>query len=155
MLCAMADEPIVFSRAEAPISVRSRSQGTRAQGTRAQGTQAQGTHALASRTEARDTRIRFDRLELTRILNLYGRMVAAGEGRDYAIDFCDDAAVFSIFRRTSEMALYRVEKRPKLKDRQGQYAVVAAGGQVLKRGHELVNVLHVLERKLFKAVASQ
>jgi hypothetical protein len=134
----MVDEPIVFSRAEAPISVRSSSAGT--------------YEAGASRSEIR---IRFDRLELTRILNIYGRMVAAGEWRDYAIDFCDDAAVFSIFRRTSEMALYRVEKRPKLKDRQGQYAVIAAGGQVLKRGHDLVNVLRVLERKLLKTVASR
>jgi len=98
-------------------------------------------------------RVRFDRFELNRILNLYGRMVSAGEWRDYAIDFLDDAAVFSVFRRTSEMPLYRIEKRPKLKDRQGQYAIVAAHGLVLKRGHELAGVLRVLEKKLIKALA--
>lgn len=77
-------------------------------------------------------------------------MVLVGEWRDYAIDFHDEAAVFSVFRRTSEMPLYQIEKRPRLKDRQGQYAVVGAGGQVLKRGHELEGVLRVLERKLVK-----
>ena len=97
-------------------------------------------------------RIRFERAELNRILSIYGRVVVAGEWRDYAIDFLDEAAVFSAYRRTSEMPLYRIEKRPKLKDRQGQYAVVAASGQVLKRGHDLSAVLRVLDRKLFKAV---
>jgi hypothetical protein len=100
-------------------------------------------------------RIRFDRPELKRILTTYGRMVMAGEWRDYAIDFRDDVAVFSVFRRTSEMPLYSIEKRPKLKDRQGQYSVVAAGGQVLKRGHDLSTVLRVLDRKLLKAVAAE
>lgn len=93
---------------------------------------------------------RFDRVELNKILSVYGRMVSAGEWRDYAIDFLEDRAVFSIFRNASEMPLYRVEKRPKLRNRQGQYAVVAATGHVLKRGHELAQVLRVLERKLFK-----
>src|ERR1700761_4974280 len=79
----------------------------------------------------------FDRLELNRILGIYGRMVAAGEWRDYALDFQEEVAVFSIFRRSSEMALFRVEKRPKLRGRQGQYAVIAAGGLGLKRGPEL------------------
>ena len=97
-------------------------------------------------------RTRFDPGELNRILNIYGRMVVAGEWRDYAIDFLDDAAVFSAYRRTSEMPLYRIEKRPRLKDRQGQYAVVAPGGQILKRGHDLSTVLRVLERKLYKVV---
>jgi len=82
-------------------------------------------------------------------------MVMAGEWRDYAIDFRDEVAVFSVFRRTSEIPLYTVEKRPKLKDRQGQYSVVAAGGQVLKRGHDLSTVLRVLDRKLLKAVAAE
>ena len=95
--------------------------------------------------------IRFDRIELKRILNTYGRMVVAGEWRDYAIDFRDDAAVFSVFRRAAEIPLYSIEKRPRLKDRQGQYSVVAAGGQVLGRGHDLTAVLRVLERKLLKA----
>ena len=97
---------------------------------------------------------RFDRRELNRILDIYGRMVAAGEWRDYAIDFENDCATFSIYRRTSEMALYRVEKRPKLKSRQGQYAVIAMAGQVLKRGHVVAGVLRVFDRKLIKALAA-
>ncbi len=99
-----------------------------------------------------EPQIRFDRAELDRILNIYGRMVVAGEWRDYAIDFLEEVAVFSIFRRSSEMALYRIEKRPKLRARQGQYAVIAATGLVLKRGNELPTVLSVLERMLVKAV---
>src|ERR1700722_13839088 len=98
---------------------------------------------------------RFDPAELNRILALYGRMVAAGEWRDYALDFLEEAAVFSIFRRSSEMALFRVEKRPRLKGKQGQYAVIAAGGLVLKRGHELAQVLKVFDRKLLKALAAE
>lgn len=94
----------------------------------------------------------FDRGELSRILALYGRMVAAGEWRDYALDFLPDAAVFSIFRRTSEMALFRVEKHPRLRGRQGQYSVIAHGGLVLKRGHDLAQVLKVFDRKLLKAL---
>jgi hypothetical protein len=99
--------------------------------------------------------VRFDRTELKRILTTYGRMVAAGEGRDYALDFLDDRAVFSVFRRTAEVPLYTIEKRPKLRAKQGQYAVVAAGGQILKRGHELAQVLRVLEKKLIKALAAE
>lgn len=99
--------------------------------------------------------VRFDRGELNRILGIYGRMVAAGEWRDYALDFLEDRAVFSAFRRTSEMPLYTIEKRPKLKAKQGQYSVVAAGGQILKRGHELAQVLRVLEKKLIKALAAE
>ena len=96
---------------------------------------------------------RFDRIELNHILTVYGRMVAAGEWRDYALDFLEDVAVFSIFRRTSEMPLFRVEKRPKLRTKQGQYRVIAAGGLVMKRGHELAQVLKVFDKKLFKALA--
>jgi hypothetical protein len=96
---------------------------------------------------------RFDRSELNRILTVYGRMVAAGEWRDYAVDFLEEAAVFSIFRRASEMPLFRVEKRPKLRQRQGQYCVIAAGGLVMKRGHELSQVLRVFDKKLLKALA--
>lgn len=92
----------------------------------------------------------FDRLELNRILSVYGRMVAAGEWSDYALDFLEDAAVFSIFRRTSEMALFRIEKRPKLRARQGQYAVIALGGVILRRGHELAQVLKIFERTLLQ-----
>ena len=96
---------------------------------------------------------RFDRGELNRILMVYGRMVAAGEWRDYAVDFLEEAAVFSIFRRASEMPLFRVEKRPKLRARQGQYCVIAAGGLVMKRGHELAQVLKVFDKKLIRALA--
>src|SRR3982751_1576951 len=97
--------------------------------------------------------ITFDRLELNRILTVYGRMVAAGEWRDYALDFLDEAAVFSVFRRASEMPLFRIEKRPKLRAKQGQYSVVAAGGIILKRGQELAQVLKVFDKKLLKALA--
>ena len=100
-------------------------------------------------------RVTFNRLELNRILNLYGRRVADGEWRDYAIDFRHDAAVFSVFRRASEIPLYSIEKQPRLKERQGQYSVVAAGGQVLGRGHDLTAVLRVLERRLLKAVPAE
>jgi hypothetical protein len=99
--------------------------------------------------------ITFTRHELMAILAVYGRKVAAGEWRDYAIDFRQDAAVFSVFRRAAEIPLYSIEKRPRLKDRQGQYSVVAAGGQVLGRGHDLAAVLRVLERKLLKAVPAE
>jgi hypothetical protein len=79
-------------------------------------------------------------------------MVAAGEWRDYGISTLRDVAVFSVFRRTAENPLYRIEKRPKLRNRQGQYAVIGIDGQVLKRGHDLRTVLRVLERKLIRAV---
>lgn len=92
--------------------------------------------------------IAFDRHELRTIFNLYGRRVAEGEWRDYALDFRRDKAVFSIYRRTSEMPLYRIEKDPKLARRQGVYAVVAATGVVLKRGTDLARVLAVLEKPL-------
>ena len=93
-------------------------------------------------------RVTFNRLELNRILNLYGRMVADGEWRDYAIDFLKDRAVFSIFRRSSEMPLYRIEKDPRLARKQGAYSVVSASGHILRRGHELDRVLLVIDRKL-------
>ncbi|MBV2359702.1 DUF2794 domain-containing protein [Thalassococcus sp. CAU 1522] len=97
-------------------------------------------------------RVAFHRTELSVILSLYGRMVAAGEWRDYGISSLRDVAVFSVFRRTAENPLYRIEKRPKLRNRQGEYAVVGMDGQVLKRGHDLRTVLRVLERKLIRAV---
>jgi hypothetical protein len=93
-------------------------------------------------------RVTFNRRELDRILVLYGRMVAAGEWRDYAIDFLKDRAVFSIFRRASEIPLYRIVKDPQLARRQGAYSVVSATGQILRRGHELERVLLVIDRKL-------
>lgn len=92
--------------------------------------------------------VSFSREELRRILDLYGRKVAEGEWRDYAIDFTRDKAVFSIYRRSSEMPLYRIEKDPRLARRQGAYAVVAATGLILKRGHELSRVLGVLDKQL-------
>ncbi|WP_116085528.1 DUF2794 domain-containing protein [Tropicimonas sp. IMCC34011] len=97
-------------------------------------------------------RVAFDRLELGAILTLYGRMVAAGEWRDYGISMLKDVAVFSIFRRTAENPLYRIEKRPRLRSRQGMYAVIGMDGQILKRGHDLRSVLRVLERKLIRVV---
>ena len=96
--------------------------------------------------------VSFDRRELGVILSLYGRMVAAGEWRDYAISCLRDAAVFSVFRRTAEHPLYRIEKRPRLRGRQGQYALIGPAGQVLRRGHDLQAVLSTLERKLIRAV---
>ena len=94
----------------------------------------------------------FDRHELGVILSLYGRMVAAGEWRDYGMSFLRDLAVFSVFRRASENPVYRIEKRPRLRGAQGMYAVVGMDGQVLKRGHDLPTVLRVLERRLIRPV---
>jgi Protein of unknown function (DUF2794) len=91
---------------------------------------------------------RFDRIELMTILNVYGRMVAAGEWRDYAMDFLKEKAVFSVYRRSSEYPLYRIEKTPKLARKQGMYSVVTVTGLILKRGSDLKRVLAVLERKL-------
>ncbi len=88
----------------------------------------------------------FDRQELMRILEVYGRRVATGEWRDYAIDHGRDEAVFSIFRRTSEVPLYRIVKQPKLARKQGAYSLVAATGAILKRGHDLANVLRVIDK---------
>src|SRR6056300_1218116 len=96
--------------------------------------------------------VAFHRTELSVILSLYGRMVAAGEWRDYGISSLKDVAVFSVFRRTAEHPLYRIEKRPKLRGRQGMYAVVGMDGQILRRGQDLKTVLRVLERKLIRAV---
>jgi len=96
--------------------------------------------------------VTFHKTELREIVGLYGRMVAAGEWRDYAISFLSDVAIFSVFRRASEQPLYRIEKRPKLRDRQGMYAVVAMDGRILRRGHDLKMVLRVLEKKLIRAV---
>jgi hypothetical protein len=96
--------------------------------------------------------VAFHRTELAVILSLYGRMVAAGEWRDYGISSLSEVAVFSVFRRTAEHPLYRIEKRPALRNRQGMYAVVGMDGQILKRGHDLKTVLRVLERKLIRAV---
>jgi len=93
--------------------------------------------------------VAFDRRELRQIMDLYGRMVAIGEWRDYAIDFLRDKAVFSVFRRASEVPLYRIVKNPALARRQGEYAVIAAqSGMILKRGHELARVLRAIDKPL-------
>jgi hypothetical protein len=101
---------------------------------------------------AQTDQVAFDRAELNHILSLYGRMVSAGEWRDYGLSFLREAAVFSVFRRATEHPLYRIEKRPRLRNRQGMYAVIGMDGQVLKRGHDLRTVLRVLDRKLIRAV---
>lgn len=130
----MVDEPIAFVRAEDRPAARNSSWGS------------YSSHGWGG------PRVHFERRELDRILSIYGRMVIAGEWRDYAIGFREDAALFSIFRRSSEVPLYTVEKRPKLRNRQGQYAVIAASGHVLKRGHELAHVLRVFDKKLIRAI---
>jgi hypothetical protein len=95
----------------------------------------------------------FERAELMRILDLYGRMVTAGEWRDYAMDFRRDHAAFSAFRRTADMPQMRIEKRPALRGKQGQWALYGEQGQVLKRGHDLAGVLAPVERRLLKVVS--
>ncbi|MBP6011729.1 MAG: DUF2794 domain-containing protein [Alphaproteobacteria bacterium] len=125
----MVDEPIELFRGERP----------------APRTNETGESAASARE--RYEQVMFDRRELGTILSVYGRQVAAGEWRDYAIGAGREVATFAVFRRASEMPLYRIEKRPKLRSRQGLYAVVAAGGLVMKRGHDLVQVLRVLEPK--------
>ncbi len=95
----------------------------------------------------------FERAELTRILDLYGRMVAAGHWRDYAIQLGREAAVFAAFRRATERPEFRIEKRPALRNRQGMWALVNEAGAVLKRGHELGPVLAPIERRLVKLVS--
>ena len=132
IIVSMVEEPIEFLRAE------------------------QGSHPARNISlGGQAVQVRFDRTELDRILTIYGRMVAAGEWRDYAIDFLSDVAAFSIFRRTSEVALFTIEKRPKLRPRQGQNAVIEAGGRILKRGHDLSQVLRVFDKKLFRALSAQ
>ena len=94
----------------------------------------------------------FERREIDQLLRLYGRMVAAGEWRDYGMAGLADYAVFSIFRHAAEAPLYRVEKRPDLARKQGQWAVVGQGGVVLRRGHDLAQVLRVFDKGRFKVV---
>lgn len=127
----MVEEPIAFLRAGDRPAARTEVWG--------------GTAGAAE--------VRFERSELDQLLRMYGRMVAAGEWRDYAIDFLSDRAVFSVFRRSSERPIYSIEKHPVLKARQGQYAVIAAGGHVLKRGRELGQLLRLFDRKLIKVLA--
>jgi hypothetical protein len=102
---------------------------------------------------AQAAQVGFDRAELGRILDLYGRMVSAGEWRDYAMHFTRDVAVFAAFRRTAEHPQLRLEKRPALRGRQGMWALFGEHGQMLKRGHELAGVLAPVERRLLKVVS--
>lgn len=129
----MAEEPITFLRAGDRPAAR--------------------TEYWGEETGPRHREVRFDRRELAQILRVYGRLVAAGEWRDYAIDFLSDRAVFSAYRRASENPHHTIEKHPALKGRQGQYAVFAASGHILKRGRDLSQVLRVFDRKLLKALA--
>ena len=100
----------------------------------------------------RQARVFFERPELMRLLSLYGRMVSAGEWRDYAIDGLSESAVFSVYKRASEAPIYRIEKRPSLARRQGAWAVLGQGEMVLKRGHDLDQVLRFFDRGRFKVV---
>jgi hypothetical protein len=95
-----------------------------------------------------NARVTFDRCELSRIFGLYGRKVAAGEWRDYAIDFLKDRAVFSVFRRACETPIYRIEKNPRMARRQGAYSVISATGLIVRRGPELDRVLRAIDRSL-------
>jgi Protein of unknown function (DUF2794) len=117
------------------------------------GSRAAGHHLTPACGPHPAPRTAFDRNELKTILDLYGRKVAAGDWRDYAIDMLRDKAVFSVFRKATEFPLYRIEKSPLLARKQGTYSVIAAGGLVMKRGHDLRHVLGVLESR-FEVVGS-
>ncbi len=116
------------------------------------GGESEETSILIPLSEFRRERLQlpvtFHRKELDQLLNIYGKMVAAGEWRDYAIDHLSDRAVFSVFRRTSEVPLFQVTKTPKSARRQGAWSVISAGGRILKRGHELPRVLKVFDKNL-------
>jgi len=99
------------------------------------------------------SQVGFERAELTRILDLYGRMVAAGHWRDYAMDMGRDAAIFCAFRRVAEQPEFQIEKRPALRNRQGMWSLITESGVVVKRGHDLTAVLAPVERRLMKLVA--
>ena len=106
-----------------------------------------------SKTPPREaSQIAFDRKELSLILNVYGQMVSKGDWKDYAMDFLKDKAVFSVYRRASEHPLYRIEKVPSLRKKQGQFAVIAPGGLVMKRGHDLKVVLKVFDKARFRTL---
>ena len=111
--------------------------------------------ALAARNQIipNSQPISFNRQELNAILRVYGRKVADGEWRDYAIDHLREKAVFSVFRRTSEVPLYQIVKQPRLARRQGAYALITATGHILKRGHDLANVLRAIDPPLRLVVA--
>ena len=110
--------------------------------------QSLGGGSPARASTAPGSQVTFSRRELKRILDLYGRKVAAGEWRDYAIDFLKDRAVFSVFRRSSEVPIYRIEKNPKLGRRQGAFSVISATGLIVRRGPELDRVLRAIDVSL-------
>ncbi len=114
--------------------------------------QSHGGGTAARSASSALSQVTFNRRELNRILDLYGRKVAAGEWRDYAIDFLKDRAVFSVFRRASEVPLYRIEKNPKLSQRQGAYSVISATGLIVRRGHELDRVLRAIDKSQLSVV---
>jgi hypothetical protein len=116
--------------------------------------QSLGGGAPARTSTAPANQVTFSRRELRRILDLYGRKVAAGEWRDYAIDFLKDRAVFSVFRRASEVPLYRIEKNPKLERRQGAYSVISATGLIVRRGHQLDRVLRAIDKSSLSVVVN-
>ncbi len=105
------------------------------------------SHSASPQTPSQ---IAFMRTELSAILNVYGQMVSKGDWKDYAMDFLPDRAIFSIYRKASEHALYRIEKVPALRNKQGQFAVIAPGGLVLKRGHDLQTVLKIFDKQRFR-----
>jgi Protein of unknown function (DUF2794) len=107
-----------------------------------------GDHPAGFAPVAPAHQVTFSRREIDRILKLYGRKVAAGEWRDYAIDFLKDRAVFSVFRRASDVPIYRIEKNPRLARRQGVYSVISATGLIVRRGHELDRVLRAIDKSL-------
>jgi len=115
--------------------------------------QSLGGERMGAATPSAAARVIFDRRELSRIFGLYGRMVAEGEWRDYAIDFLKDRAVFSVFRHSCEVPIYRIEKNPRLSRRQGVYSVISATGLIVRRGHELDRVLRAIDRSLSLVVS--
>jgi hypothetical protein len=108
----------------------------------------QAYSASITASQSTSNQVTFDRAELSRLFGLYGRKVAAGEWRDYAIDFLKDRAVFSVFRRACEVPLYRIEKNPRLARRQGTYSVISATGLIVRRGQELDRVLRAIDKSL-------
>lgn len=109
-------------------------------------------HAQAAPSQPAPAQVAFNRQELSAILNVYGRMVAAGEWRDYGMDFGRETATFAVYRRASEMPMYRIEKTPRLARKQGAYSVINAAGLILKRGHELARVLEVFDTRNVRVV---
>ncbi len=108
------------------------------------------TSKSAQKTQV-PSQVAFNRQELSLILNVYGQMVSNGDWKDYAMDFLKDKAIFSIYRKATEHALYKIEKVPALRHKQGQFAVIAPGGLILKRGHDLKTVLKVFDKQRFKS----